>query len=109
MQFDPFDPQRRFAVGLGGAFWTFDGVNWHRLLDTGALRGRPSNCYFDWISNPSDPALYVSFAGRGIVKISGLANIILYRAMATKSHAQRGRPCAAPRRHEQCAIGGRRR
>jgi hypothetical protein len=77
MQFDPFDPQRRFAVGLGGAFWTFDGVKWQRLLDTGALRGRPSNCYFDWISNPSDPALYVSFAGRGIVKISGFANIIL--------------------------------
>ena len=22
MQFDPFDAQRRFAVGLGGAFWT---------------------------------------------------------------------------------------
>jgi hypothetical protein len=77
MQFDPFDPNRRFAVGLGGAFWTHDGVNWERLLDTGALRGRPSNCYFDWISNPSDPALYVSFAGRSIVKISAFANIIL--------------------------------
>ena len=77
MQFDPFDSQRRFAVGLGGAFWTVDGVNWQRLLDTGALRGRPSNCYFDWITNPSDPALYVSFAGRSIVKISAFANIIL--------------------------------
>jgi hypothetical protein len=77
MQFDPFDGQRRFAVGLGGAFWTRDGVNWERLLDTGALRGRPSNSYFDWISNPSDPALYVSFAGRSIVKISAFANIIL--------------------------------
>ena len=50
MQFDPFDPNRRFAVGLAGAFWTHDGVNWERLLDTGAMRGRPSNCYFDWIS-----------------------------------------------------------
>ena len=47
MQFDPFDPQRRFAVGIGGAFMTRDGVNWERLLDTGAMRGRPSNCYFD--------------------------------------------------------------
>jgi len=91
MQFDPFDAQRRFAVGLGGAFWTFDGVNWHRLLDTGALRGRPSNCYFDWISNPSDPALYVSFAGRGIVKITAFANIILrpqrQNIKAVESHA----------------------
>jgi len=77
MQFDPFDANRRFAAGLGGAFWTHDGVNWERLLDTGAMRGRPSNCYFDWISSPSDPALYVSFAGRSIVKISAFANIIL--------------------------------
>ena len=91
MQFDPFDAQRRFAVGLGGAFWTFDGVNWHRLLDTCALRGRPSNCYFDWISNPSDPALYVSFAGRSIVKITAFANIILrpqrQNIKAIESHA----------------------
>jgi hypothetical protein len=77
MAFDPFNPRRRFAVGLGGAFWTFDGITWLRLLDTGALRGRPANCYFDWITNPSNPAFYVSFAGRGIVKISAFANVIL--------------------------------
>jgi hypothetical protein len=41
MKFDPFRPGRRFAVGLGGAFVTLDGTNWERLLDTGALRGRP--------------------------------------------------------------------
>jgi hypothetical protein len=35
MQFDPFNPLTRFAVGLGGAFFTNDGVNWGRLLDTG--------------------------------------------------------------------------
>ena len=74
MQFDPFDPRRRFAVGLAGAFMTTDGVTWQRLLDTGAMRGRPTNCYFDWISEPSDPALYVSFAGRSIVKVSGFAS-----------------------------------
>ena len=72
MQFDPVNPGRCFAVGLGGAFMTLDGVNWVRILDTGALRGRPSNCYYDWITQPSDPALYVGFAGRSIVKISGL-------------------------------------
>ena len=71
MQFDPRNPQRRFAVGLGGAFITNDGVNWERLLDTEALRGRPANCYFDNASDPKEPALYVSFAGRSIVKISG--------------------------------------
>jgi hypothetical protein len=72
MQFDPHDPSRRFAVGLGGAIMTRDGVNWERLLDTGALRGRPSNCYFDSVTQPENPALYVSFAGRSIVKIDGL-------------------------------------
>jgi hypothetical protein len=73
MQFDPFNPGRRFAAGLAGAFMTNDGVTWERLLDTGALRGRPANCYFDWISDPADPALYVSFAGRSLVKINGFA------------------------------------
>jgi hypothetical protein len=73
MQFDPFNPARRFAVGLAGAFMTTDGRAWTRLLDTGAVRGRPANCYFDCVSNPADPALYVSFAGRSIVQISGFA------------------------------------
>jgi hypothetical protein len=72
MQFDPNNPLVRFAVGEGGAFATVDGVNWTRLLHSGALGGRPANCYYDWISNPSDPALYVAFAGRGLVKITQL-------------------------------------
>jgi hypothetical protein len=72
MQFDPINPLRRFAVGKGGAFFTNDGVNWDRLLDTGALSGRPTNCYYDWVSNPSERALYVAFAGRSVVKISPL-------------------------------------
>jgi hypothetical protein len=72
MQFDPFDGARRFAVGVAGAFMTVDGVNWQRLLDTGAMRGLPTNCFFDQWSAPSDPSLYVGFAGRSIVKISDL-------------------------------------
>ena len=72
MQFDPFHPLVRFAVGEGGAFMTTDGVNWIRLLDTGALPGRPANCYYDWISNPANPALYVAFAGRSLVMIDHL-------------------------------------
>jgi hypothetical protein len=79
MQFDPFVPARRFAVGTAGAFMTTDGVTWQRLLDTGAMRGLPTNCFFDWASAPSDPSLYVGFAGRGLVKIGdlGLGGVIL--------------------------------
>jgi len=72
MKFDPFNPLRRFAVGEAGGFFTDDGVTWVRLLDTAAMRGRPLSCYYDRMSNPTDPALYVAFAGRSIVKISGL-------------------------------------
>ncbi len=72
MQFDPFDGLKRFAVGVAGAFMTTDGVTWQRLLDTGAMRGLPTNCFFDQWSVPSDPSLYVGFAGRSIVKISDL-------------------------------------
>ena len=68
----PVRRARRFAVGLAGAFMTTDGVTWQRLLDTGAMRGLPTNCFFDQWSVPSDPSLYVGFAGRGIVKISDL-------------------------------------
>jgi hypothetical protein len=71
-RFDPFDGGRRFAVRTAGAFMTTDGVNWQRLLDTGAMRGLPTNCFFDQWSSPSDPSLYVGFAGRGVVKISDL-------------------------------------
>ena len=72
MQFDPADPLRRFAVGLAGAFFTTDGVNWDRLLDTLALPGRPTNCYYDSVSDPSSRALYVAFAERSLLKISPL-------------------------------------
>ena len=72
MQFDPLNGDRRFAVGTAGAFMTNDGVTWLRVLDTGAMRGLPTNCFFDQWSVPSDPSLYVGFAGRGIVKIGDL-------------------------------------
>ena len=96
MQFDPFNPGRRFAVGLGGAFATVDGTTWTRLLDTGALRGRPANCYFDWVSQPSDPALYVSFAGRSIVKISGLPSLDTRPLNVRTKDGQLGRTRAMP-------------
>jgi hypothetical protein len=93
MQFDPFNPGRRFAVGLAGAFMTTDGVTWERLLDTAALRGRPANCYFDSVSQPADPALYVSFAGRSIVKITGFATGVSFAATSSVSPSA---PASAP-------------
>ncbi len=91
MQFDPFNPGRRFAVGAAGAFMTTDGATWQRLLDTGAMRGLPTNCYFDWSSTPSDPSLYVGFAGRGIVKIGelGLGGGVI---LSTATHAAETEP-----------------
>jgi hypothetical protein len=74
MQFDPIHPNMRFAIGEGGAFSTNDGVNWGRLMDTGAIPGRPMNCYYDWMSNPPESYLYVSLAGRGLLRIGPLAN-----------------------------------
>jgi hypothetical protein len=72
VQFDPINPQRRFAVGRGGVFFTNDGANWDRLLDTVALPGRPTNCYYDSVSDPSSRALYVATAERSLLKISPL-------------------------------------
>ncbi|MGA8531439.1 MAG: hypothetical protein WB622_17100, partial [Acidobacteriaceae bacterium] len=71
MQFDPNNPLVRFAIGAGGAFMTIDGVTWTRLLHTEAMQGRPSSCYYDSISDDT-ATLYVAFAGRSLVKITGL-------------------------------------
>jgi hypothetical protein len=72
MRFEPSAPSVRFAVGVGGAFMTSDGVTWTRLLHTAALPGRPSCCYYDSISEGGNPALYVACAGRSLLKITGL-------------------------------------
>jgi len=69
---------------------TTDGVNWQRVLDTGAMRGLPTNCFFDQWSSPSDPSLYVGFAGRGIVKISefGLGGGVILSTVAPTVEAE---------------------
>ena len=72
MQFDPYLSRTRFAVGVGGAFFTNDGVNWNRLLDTAAQAGRPLNCYYDSVSDPCERSLYVARDGRSLVKIGPL-------------------------------------
>lgn len=77
MRFEPSAPSVRFAVGVGGAFMTFDGITWTRLLHTAALPGRPSSCYYDSISEGGNPALYVACAGRSLLKITDLPFPIL--------------------------------
>ena len=72
MQFEPNNPHLRFAIGVGGVFMTTDGVTWTRLLHTAALPGRPSSCYYDPISEPGSPTLYVALAGRSLLKITDL-------------------------------------
>ena len=78
MQFDPTNPSVRFAVGQGGACGTNDGATWSQLLHAGALPGRPTNCYYDWITDEFEPALYVAFAGRSIVKLTQLFPPIIF-------------------------------
>jgi hypothetical protein len=72
MQFDPYRSLTRIAVGIGGVFFTNDGVNWNRVMDTAALAGRPSNCYYDFVSNPCERSVYVGLSGRSVVRIGPL-------------------------------------
>lgn len=78
MQFDPNNASLRFAVGQGGVVYTYDGTNWTRLLHSGALPCRPANCYYDPIFDPISPALYVSTAGRGLLKITDFLTSIIF-------------------------------
>lgn len=71
MKFDPNFTSARFAIGAGGAFMTIDDVNWTRLLHPAALPGRPSTCYLNSLSEAT-ASLYIAFAGRSLVKITGL-------------------------------------
>jgi hypothetical protein len=61
------EDKTRFAVGNAGVFYTLDGTNWSRLLSTSALPSHPVAAYFDSISDSC--ALYVGFAGHGILRI----------------------------------------
>lgn len=69
MVFDPTHPNRRFAAGLAGVFFTADGAHWFRLLDTRALPSMPVGIWFDPISRPTDATLYVATFGRGLLRL----------------------------------------
>lgn len=66
--FDRQSPQTRFAVGMAGVFYSGDGANWFRLVDTRALPSRPAGAYFNPITDPNDRSLYIAFLGRGIMR-----------------------------------------
>ncbi len=66
---DRSNPKHRFALGMAGVFVTTDGVNWTKLLDTAALPSRPISGFYDPITDPKDPSLYVACEGRGVLKI----------------------------------------
>jgi len=68
MIFDRESPQTRFASGVAGVFYSGDGVNWFRLLDTRALPSVPHGLYFDPITDPTDRSLYIAFNGRSILR-----------------------------------------
>ncbi|MFN8571379.1 MAG: FG-GAP-like repeat-containing protein [Gemmatimonadaceae bacterium] len=77
MTFHPNLFAARFAVGAGGAFMTTDGTTWTRLIHSAALPGRPSSCFLDFVSE-SDASLYVAFAGRSVVKVTGLGLSVIF-------------------------------
>jgi hypothetical protein len=66
---NPADPKQRFALGLAGIFFTRDGIEWKRLVDTVALPCKPVSAYYDDIADPAQHSLYVACYGRGILKI----------------------------------------
>ncbi|MFQ5652030.1 MAG: WD40/YVTN/BNR-like repeat-containing protein, partial [bacterium] len=74
MAFDPTNRNRRFAAGLAGVFFTADGSNWFRLLDTRAVPSRPLSLWFDPISNQEDATLFVACIGRGILRLHPIPN-----------------------------------
>ncbi|MBI4517761.1 MAG: hypothetical protein HY699_18300 [Deltaproteobacteria bacterium] len=66
--FDRQEPRIRFAAGLAGVFYSGDGTNWFRLLDTRALPSRPRALWFDRLTSPGFHSLYIALDGRGIMR-----------------------------------------
>jgi hypothetical protein len=69
MVFDRENRTTRFAVGVAGVFYTLDGRNWSRLLNTAALPSKPVSAFFDPVSDVCNRMLYVATDGHGILRI----------------------------------------
>ena len=72
MQFDPDDPQRRFAIAYTGTFYTLDGIHWNRLMSTSALPQHSQMATLDTQSDPCNHALYIATGGRGLLRLKPL-------------------------------------
>jgi hypothetical protein len=64
------EPFTRFVFGDAGVFCTTNGFEWFPLLNTIAFPGRPESGFFDPVSDPANRALYVTFNGRSVVRLS---------------------------------------
>ncbi|HWM29554.1 MAG TPA: sialidase family protein [Woeseiaceae bacterium] len=69
MQFLRSDRLHRFALGAAGVMRTSDGVDWRVVYNAIALPGLPESAYYDGISNPLQPKLYVVVEGRGVLRL----------------------------------------
>lgn len=72
MNFDPDNPNYRFAVGPAGVFYTRDGTNWDHLLLSSAMAIQPTNSTYDKVSDFCNRSLYVATSNRGLLKLSPL-------------------------------------
>jgi len=60
---------RRFALGGAGVMMTDNGIDWQCLLNSIALPSLPQSAFYEGVSDPSNPALYVMADGRGIMRL----------------------------------------
>ena len=72
MHFLRSDRHQRFALGAAGVMRTGDSIDWRVVYNAIALPGLPVSAFFDGISNPRDPKLYVVVEGRGVLRLSDL-------------------------------------
>jgi hypothetical protein len=72
MNFDPDNPNYRFAVGPAGVFYTRDGRNWDHLLLSSASAMQPTNSTYDKVSDFCNRSLYVATSNRGLLRLSPL-------------------------------------
>jgi hypothetical protein len=60
---------RRFALGGAGVMMTDNGVDWQCLVNSIALPSLPQSAFYDGVSDPSNPSLYVMADGRSVMRL----------------------------------------
>lgn len=72
MLFVRTDRFMRFAFGSAGVMYTVEGIDWHTLLNSIAMGGCPESGFFDGITDPLNPTLYVELEGRSVLRLEGI-------------------------------------